>query len=89
VRDEVVGLPRVVAGIAGDRDGRARPRELIEQGIGQGEVCACHRDLLRLDRVVRRTRIVALDGHKNAALPECSELTLRADEALGSIRRDR
>ena len=95
-RDEVLGLPRVIAVITGDRDGRARPGELVEQRIGQGRVYACDRDLLWLGHAVRggmegrsRRPIVAPDGHKSAVLPEPSELALRADEALGGCRRYR
>ncbi len=76
--------------------GRVRPGELVEQRIGQGGACACSRDRLRLAHAVRdglegrrRKLIVALNAHASAALAESGESTLRADEALGSIRRDR
>src|SRR5207237_4383088 len=75
-RDEVVGLPRIVAGIAGDRDGRVRPRELVQQRIGQ-------------DRESRRLRIGGLDGHANAVLAQSDELAVRVDDALGGTGHNR
>jgi hypothetical protein len=83
VHDEVVGLPRIVAGIAGDRDGRARPRELVEQRIAQRVVGSPRHAVGR-----RRGLVDVPNAQPDAPLPETGEAAMRVSDALDGVARN-